>query len=124
MPRHSFGQTRVDRERVVKTLREKMKEGGVSPAECINIVGPVDEQAAPDHDGQQWKVDPVEPANGGGMLGLDLPHEAISFLKTVIDSNDRKVTGADQFSRRPTISPSARSSGGIVNPCTNTENAT
>src|SRR5262249_10814662 len=41
----------------------------------VDVVGPVDQQAAPDHDGQHRDVDPVHPANGPWVLRLQAIHD-------------------------------------------------
>src|SRR5580693_6210175 len=80
MPGHALREALVEMERAIETVGEEVKQRGVSPAEFINIVGPIDEHPAPDHDGQHGEIDPVKPADGGGMLGLELLQESVSFL--------------------------------------------
>ena len=97
----------VETECIVESLREEMKESDVSPANLINIVGPIDQQAAPDHDGQKREVDPVKPANRSRMLRLKLLQCQTSSLNRVsillnkklrcIRSNDERGRCADPF---------------------------
>lgn len=64
MEGHTLGQMMRYMQRIVKGMREKFQQRSVAPAQAIDPVGPVDQQAAPDHDGQHREVDPVEPARG------------------------------------------------------------
>lgn len=63
---HPEGEIPVEGERFVESIREKR------PAqECVCIARPVDHQARDDHDREQREMDPVQPADGAGMLLLE-----------------------------------------------------
>ena len=63
MPGHAFGQTVSDIEGVVEPIGEEMDQCEAADADPVNVIGPVDQRSAPDHDHQDWKVDPVKPAD-------------------------------------------------------------
>jgi hypothetical protein len=51
--------------------------------DLVNVVRPIDQQAAPDHDCQDREVDPVHPADGEGVFGDYLFHAALLQAKLV-----------------------------------------
>ena len=71
---------------VIEPVRKEAKEREVSNTDAVDtmwkligIIGvvPVDQQAAPDHCEQNWKVDPVHPADRKRVLSL----QADSFYR-------------------------------------------
>jgi hypothetical protein len=68
MKGHAFGQPAGDIELFVKGLREKGEQDIMTQADLVYIVGPVNQQPAPDHDGEDREVDPVHPADVEGMF--------------------------------------------------------
>jgi hypothetical protein len=69
--REAVGEPVVHIQRAIQYGRKKMESSN-----AIHIVGPIDEQSAPDHDPQQRKVDPVEPANSSEVFQLQFLHGA------------------------------------------------
>ena len=74
MKGHSFGEAVGDVQRFVKRCGEEGKQDVVSQVDLVDIVGPIDQHAAPDHHGQDREVDPVHPADGEGMFGDNFFH--------------------------------------------------
>lgn len=68
MKGHAFGEPMRDVERTIKRFGEKLKIRSAADPYFIYVIGPINEQAAPYHDTQQRKIDPMEPADGEGML--------------------------------------------------------
>ena len=65
---HPAGKVSVEVEHRVEAVREEGEQSPTAPADAVDVVGPVDPQPAPDHDGQKRKVDPVHPAHGARVL--------------------------------------------------------
>src|SRR5688572_16541340 len=74
VPGHPFGELALKPECRVKPIRKELEEREISPADSIYVVGPVDQEAAPDHQAEERHVDPVEPANRAGMLEFQALH--------------------------------------------------
>src|ERR1700728_1770096 len=55
--------------------------------DLVDVVCPIDEEAAPDHGGQDGEVDPVHPADGEGMFGDGFFYAGSSGGKLRILSN-------------------------------------
>jgi hypothetical protein len=55
------GEVTIEVELGVHVLGQELEQGRVAPSEPVDVVGPVDPQATPNHDGEQRKVDPVHP---------------------------------------------------------------
>ena len=51
-----------------------MEKDIVAQMDFKDIVGPIDQQPAPDHDENDRKIDPVHPADGEWMFGDDFFH--------------------------------------------------
>ena len=71
---HPLSEVKWDMECVIKGLREKFDESFVAEADLINIICPIDKQAAPNHYAQYGEIYPVKPANGKGMLLYNFLH--------------------------------------------------
>jgi hypothetical protein len=64
----------VDPSCPVKAVRKEMEQCEVPKAEAIDIVRPVNQASAPDHDGDQRKVDPVEPPHSSCVISPNASH--------------------------------------------------
>jgi RNA polymerase sigma factor (sigma-70 family) len=62
-----------------EAVGEEVEQRPVAPADAVDVVGPVDQQPAPDHHRQHRHVDPVHPADGAGVFLLQAKHEAASL---------------------------------------------
>ncbi len=70
-----FGKSIAHVKRVVEPIRKKMHTRVNEPAaDAEYIVGPINQHSAPHHKHQNREVDPVEPADGEGMFGLNVFH--------------------------------------------------
>ena len=69
MKGHAFGQTTGQVERLVKGFREKAEEDGMTQVNLVDVVSPIDQESAPDHDSQDREVDPMHPADRQRMFG-------------------------------------------------------
>ncbi len=65
---HALGEAVRQAEGLVEPVREEGDQGPAAPAESVDVVGPVDEEAAPDHHRQERDVDPVHPPDRAGVL--------------------------------------------------------
>ena len=72
MPVHAFGKVVGDVQRFINPVREEMKERSFSNLYFVYVIGPVNQQATPDHTGQNGKIEPVKPPDGQGMLNNNL----------------------------------------------------
>jgi hypothetical protein len=61
---HSFGKAKGYIKCFIKLFRKKFKEQYIANFYFIHIIGPVYHHAAPYHDGEQGKVDPMKPPDG------------------------------------------------------------
>src|SRR5260370_30386894 len=86
MPRFPSRETIVATQPVRGGAGKKMKQRKTADPDAIYIVGPVDQQPAPDHDGEQREVDPMQPAYCGRMFRLQ------PFHVHIFASEPRKVT--------------------------------
>ena len=59
-----LGQAKWNAEKIVETLWEKMEQLIAENPDAVNCVGPIDQHAAPDHNGKQREVDPMQPPYG------------------------------------------------------------
>ena len=73
--RHAHGQAMLQVERAVEPVGKEVKQRDAADAHVVDVVGPVDQQAAPDHDGQHREVDPVHPANRSRVFRLQAVHD-------------------------------------------------
>ncbi len=55
---------------MVDGVGKEMKERELTYADSIDIVRPINHQPAPDHDSQDWEVDPMSPARDQLMFVL------------------------------------------------------
>src|SRR2546425_4068009 len=55
--------------------------------EMVHVVGPVDQQAAPDHDGQDRDVHPVHPADDSWVFRLQAVHGVLLRTQRCIRSS-------------------------------------
>ncbi len=70
--RHAPGETTLEPEVLVEPVGEEVEPmpADQPDAHAVGVaqVGPVDTQARPDHDREQWEVDPVHPARRAGVF--------------------------------------------------------
>ena len=52
----------------VKRVIKEFQEGLIAKTDPVDIICPIDEEPAPDHDGKHWKIDPVKPTDGEGVF--------------------------------------------------------
>src|SRR5579871_1837609 len=69
VPRQAVGQMLCQAERVVESRGKEGKELVRSPTDEVNVVAPINPEAAPEHQGEERKIDPVAPANRQRVLG-------------------------------------------------------
>lgn len=74
MEGHAFGEAIGEIECFVKGVRKKMEPGFIAGMDPVDVIGPIDQHAAPDHDKKHREVDPVHPSDGEGMFGNDFFH--------------------------------------------------
>src|SRR5581483_9137828 len=81
----------------VEPLREKMEQREAAEADAVGVGSPVNHEAAPDHERQQWEVDPVHPADGAAMLECELLH--VGLPASIVNSplRIRKLRAAARF---------------------------
>jgi hypothetical protein len=63
---------------LVKVLREKVDQRDFAEADAVNVIGPINKKAAPNHHAQDREVDPVKPADGQGMFLFQPFHDKTS----------------------------------------------
>ena len=73
----------------------------MAEVDLVDVVCPIDQQAAPDHDGEDREIDPVHPADGKGMFRDYLFHFADGNYK------ERAVSAPFRYHGFITIFPSA-----------------
>lgn len=61
MNAHSLRQPERDVQGLVKRIRKKSQDGFSAPADSVNVIGPVNKKATPNHDRQDREIDPVKP---------------------------------------------------------------
>ena len=71
MKGHAFGQSGSKMQSCIKILWKKLDQFNPRNPDPVYIIGPVDQQSAPDHNRQHRKVDPVKPADGQRMFFLE-----------------------------------------------------
>ena len=86
--------TVVNVEDVVERVRKELKQRKSAQADPIDVIGPVDQQSAPDHDREQREVDPVEPANCGWVFGFEPFHAGALHARCLIRSRGYKSYGS------------------------------
>jgi hypothetical protein len=59
---HAEGELVIEVEGGIERVGEEVEEGELTQTDAVDVVGPVDQDAAPDHDGEEGEVDPVGPA--------------------------------------------------------------
>src|SRR5437868_4051871 len=59
---HSLGEMEGHMQEIVERIRKELEQSFVAKAETIDIICPVNEQATPNHDAENGKVEPVVPA--------------------------------------------------------------
>ena len=64
MPRHTRGKPVFHPHQFDKPGGEELEKHHSEYLDLIGLVGPIDEQAAPDHDHDEREVDPMKPAQG------------------------------------------------------------
>ena len=55
-------------QRIVKTFGEKFENRFITPADPVNIIGPVNQHPTPNHDCNHRKINPMKPADRQGMF--------------------------------------------------------
>jgi hypothetical protein len=70
---------------VIKGIGKKFEQRCIAKTNFIYVIGPIDQEAAPDHDHQYRKIDPVKPSNSERMFRYNFFHE-VEYI------GDRKVT--------------------------------
>src|SRR6266403_1885620 len=81
MPGHPLGQAMADAQGGVESVGEELEKRDVAVADAINVVGPVDQQSAPHHEGEQRHVDPMEPADRSRVLPFQGFHPLAASLR-------------------------------------------
>ena len=66
---HPFGEPPGEVEAFVEGVGKKAEQDGIAEVDLEDVVGPIDEHPAPDHDEEYREVDPMHPADGQGVLG-------------------------------------------------------
>ena len=89
MEGHAFGQPVGDAEILIEGFGEELEDDLPAELDLVHIVRPIDQQAAPDHDRQHGKIDPVIPADGEGMLMDDLFHNSPARTGIFVNCDSR-----------------------------------
>src|SRR5438477_7919035 len=63
----------VHMQRLVDPAREE-----VNRSDMVNVIGPIDQETAPDHEKEQGEVDPVKPPDRDRVLELEFLHRGSS----------------------------------------------
>src|SRR6516162_7259521 len=58
----------------VESVGKEVKQRDAADAHRVHVVGPINEQATPDHDRQHGDVDPVHPANRSWVFEFQAVH--------------------------------------------------
>ena len=66
--RHALGQAVIDVQSGIHGIGEKMQECVLPQADPVHVVGPVDQQAAPQHERQERQIQPMHPTHRPGVL--------------------------------------------------------
>src|SRR5262249_35256471 len=74
--RHADRQTLLEIQGAVETVGEEVEQRGVADANCVFVVGPIDQKSAPNHDGQERDVEPVHPADGPWVFRRQTVHDS------------------------------------------------
>ena len=97
VPGHSLSQAVINLKDLVKRIWKEMKERLAAPVNFVNIVRPVDQNPAPDHERQKREADPMKPANGARMLFDDPVHAKIILRNRRVTSPNHFITQAVKF---------------------------